>query len=61
MDGRSWSSSGPKGAWPPEEMAVFGGGGGAFRWTYAVLAVAAVLFLVAFLTKWFRELPAVRR
>ncbi|MFC8259108.1 hypothetical protein [Streptomyces sp. NPDC057291] len=42
-------------------MAVFGGGGGAFRWTYAVLAVAAVLFLVAFLTKWFRELPAVRR
>ncbi|MGW3686045.1 hypothetical protein [Streptomyces sp. NPDC005125] len=42
-------------------MAVFGGGGGAFRWTYPVLAVAAVLFLVAFLTKWFRELPAVRR
>ncbi|MET8641542.1 CDP-alcohol phosphatidyltransferase family protein [Streptomyces sp. NPDC004074] len=37
------------------------GGGGAFRWTYTVLAVAAALFLVAFLTKWFRELSAVRR
>jgi hypothetical protein len=37
------------------------GGGGAFRWAYTALAVAAALFLVAFLTKWFRELSAVRR
>ncbi|MFI5977205.1 CDP-alcohol phosphatidyltransferase family protein [Streptomyces sp. NPDC051452] len=37
------------------------GGGGLFRWVYTVLAVAAGLFLVAFLTKWFRELSAVRR
>ncbi|MER5878362.1 CDP-alcohol phosphatidyltransferase family protein [Streptomyces sp. NPDC060235] len=37
------------------------GGGSAFRWAYSLLAVAAVLFLAAFLTKWFRELSAVRR
>lgn len=37
------------------------GGGSVFRWAYTALAVAAVLFLAAFLTKWFRELSAVRR
>ncbi|TLQ47199.1 CDP-alcohol phosphatidyltransferase family protein [Streptomyces marianii] len=37
------------------------GGGGVFRWAYTGLAAAAVLFLVAFLVKWFRELSAVRR
>lgn len=36
-------------------------GGSDFRWAYAVLAAAAALFLVAFLTKWFRERSAVRR
>ncbi|MFD7609930.1 CDP-alcohol phosphatidyltransferase family protein [Streptomyces sp. NPDC059828] len=36
-------------------------GGGAFRWVYTGLAVAAALFLVAFLAKWFRELSAVLR
>ncbi|MFF3017932.1 CDP-alcohol phosphatidyltransferase family protein [Streptomyces sp. NPDC057939] len=37
------------------------GGGTLFRWAYAALGVVAVLFLLAFLTKWFRELSAVRR
>lgn len=37
------------------------GGGTAFRWAYSALAAAAALFLVAFLTKWFRELSALRR
>ncbi|MGW7312361.1 CDP-alcohol phosphatidyltransferase family protein [Streptomyces sp. NPDC054854] len=37
------------------------GGGALFRWAYAGLGVVAVLFLLAFLTKWFRELNAVRR
>lgn len=37
------------------------GGGDAFRWAYTALGAAATLFLVAFLTKWFRELSAVRR
>jgi phosphatidylglycerophosphate synthase len=34
------------------------GGGSAFRWAYTVLGAAAALFLLAFLTKWFRELSA---
>ncbi|WP_424211689.1 CDP-alcohol phosphatidyltransferase family protein [Streptomyces sp. BI20] len=37
------------------------GGGVLFRWTYLAFAVAAGLFLLAFLAKWFRELSAVRR
>ncbi|OON73481.1 CDP-alcohol phosphatidyltransferase family protein [Streptomyces tsukubensis] len=37
------------------------GGGAAFRWAYSALGVACVLFLVAFLMKWFRELNAVPR
>lgn len=37
------------------------GGGSWFRWTYTALGVASVLFLLAFLTKWFRELTAVPR
>ncbi|MFD5427622.1 CDP-alcohol phosphatidyltransferase family protein [Streptomyces sp. NPDC127084] len=37
------------------------GGGVAFRWAYTGLGVAAALFLVAFLAKWFRELSAVHR
>ncbi|MFJ7153624.1 CDP-alcohol phosphatidyltransferase family protein [Streptomyces sp. NPDC101118] len=37
------------------------GGGGLFRWAYAALGAVAVLFLVAFLAKWFRELSAVKR
>ncbi|MBT2444738.1 CDP-alcohol phosphatidyltransferase family protein [Streptomyces sp. ISL-36] len=37
------------------------GGGTVFRWAYTVLGAAAVLFLVAFLAKWFRELSEVRR
>ncbi|MBT2403961.1 MULTISPECIES: CDP-alcohol phosphatidyltransferase family protein [unclassified Streptomyces] len=37
------------------------GGGELFRWAYAGLGVVAVLFLLAFLTKWFRELSAVPR
>ncbi|WP_328535647.1 CDP-alcohol phosphatidyltransferase family protein [Streptomyces sp. NBC_00344] len=36
------------------------GAGAGFRWAYAALGVAGSLFLVAFLTKWFRELSAVR-
>ncbi|MFD3545755.1 CDP-alcohol phosphatidyltransferase family protein [Streptomyces sp. NPDC058655] len=37
------------------------GGGELFRWGYAVLGAAAVLFLLAFLAKWYRELSAVPR
>ncbi|GGT12697.1 CDP-alcohol phosphatidyltransferase family protein [Streptomyces purpureus] len=37
------------------------GGGSLFRWGYSALGIAAALFLVAFLTKWFRELNAVPR
>lgn len=37
------------------------GQGAGFRWAYTVLGAAAALFLAAFLTKWFRELSAVRR
>lgn len=37
------------------------GGGEWFRWAYTVLGAAAALFLVAFLTKWFRELSAAPR
>ncbi|MFG2328018.1 CDP-alcohol phosphatidyltransferase family protein [Streptomyces sp. NPDC048604] len=37
------------------------GGGGLFRWAYTALGAAAVLFLIAFLTKWARELNAARR
>ncbi|MCX3059935.1 CDP-alcohol phosphatidyltransferase family protein [Streptomyces beihaiensis] len=37
------------------------GGGTVFRWAYTALGAAAALFLAAFLTKWFRELSAVRR
>ncbi|OIJ66060.1 CDP-alcohol phosphatidyltransferase family protein [Streptomyces mangrovisoli] len=37
------------------------GAGSVFRWAYTALAVAAAVFLAAFLTKWFRELSAVRR
>lgn len=37
------------------------GAGGLFRWAYAAFGVVAVLFLAAFLTKWFRELSAVPR
>ncbi|WP_042801824.1 CDP-alcohol phosphatidyltransferase family protein [Streptomyces sp. C] len=37
------------------------GGGALFRWAYAGLGAVAALFLLAFLTKWFRELSAVRR
>ncbi|MGW7101312.1 CDP-alcohol phosphatidyltransferase family protein [Streptomyces sp. NPDC054838] len=37
------------------------GGGGLFRWAYAGLGAVAVLFLLAFLAKWFRELSAVPR
>lgn len=36
------------------------GAGSGFRWVYAALGAAGGLFLVAFLTKWFRELSAVR-
>lgn len=36
-------------------------GGGLFRWAYAGLGVVAGLFLLAFLTKWYRELSAVPR
>lgn len=36
------------------------GAPGAFRAGYAVLAVVHTLFLAAFLTKWFRELKALR-
>lgn len=37
------------------------GGGAWFRWAYSALGAAAGLFLVAFLTKWFRELSAAPR
>ncbi|MFD9301315.1 CDP-alcohol phosphatidyltransferase family protein [Streptomyces sp. NPDC060048] len=37
------------------------GGGQLFRWAYAAMGVVAALFLLAFLTKWFRELNAVPR
>ena len=37
------------------------GGGEWFRWAYTALGAAAALFLVAFLTKWFRELSAAPR
>ncbi|MER7464795.1 CDP-alcohol phosphatidyltransferase family protein [Streptomyces sp. NPDC097981] len=37
------------------------GGGALFRWAYAGLGAFAVLFLAAFLAKWFRELSAVPR
>ncbi|MEV8565070.1 CDP-alcohol phosphatidyltransferase family protein [Streptomyces sp. NPDC051322] len=37
------------------------GAGGGFRWAYTALGAAGALFLLAFLTKWFRELSAVRR
>lgn len=37
------------------------GGGELFRWAYAGLGAVAVLFLSAFLAKWFRELSAVPR
>ncbi|MET9321604.1 CDP-alcohol phosphatidyltransferase family protein [Streptomyces sp. NPDC003038] len=37
------------------------GGGELFRWAYAGFGAVAGLFLLAFLTKWFRELSAVRR
>ncbi|MER7764719.1 CDP-alcohol phosphatidyltransferase family protein [Streptomyces sp. NPDC097619] len=37
------------------------GGGELFRWAYTGFGVMAVLFLAAFLAKWFRELSAVRR
>ncbi|MFJ6720022.1 CDP-alcohol phosphatidyltransferase family protein [Streptomyces sp. NPDC091259] len=37
------------------------GGGELFRWAYAGLGAVAVLFLLAFLAKWFRELSAVPR
>ncbi|WP_030994695.1 CDP-alcohol phosphatidyltransferase family protein [Streptomyces sp. NRRL F-5630] len=40
---------------------LFLGAGSGFRWAYAALGLAAVLFLLAFLVKWFRELSAVRR
>ncbi|EDY43367.1 CDP-alcohol phosphatidyltransferase family protein [Streptomyces sp. SPB074] len=37
---------------------LFLGTGSGFRWAYAALGLAAVLFLLAFLVKWFRELAA---
>ncbi|CAM5586121.1 CDP-alcohol phosphatidyltransferase [Streptomyces avidinii] len=37
------------------------GGGGLFRWAYAVMGAVAALFLLAFLAKWYRELSAVPR
>ena len=37
------------------------GGGELFRWAYSVLGVASALFLLAFLTKWYRELSAAPR
>ncbi|MBT2451611.1 CDP-alcohol phosphatidyltransferase family protein [Streptomyces sp. ISL-43] len=37
------------------------GGGQLFRWAYAGMGVVATLFLLAFLTKWFRELNALPR
>ncbi|MCX4553705.1 CDP-alcohol phosphatidyltransferase family protein [Streptomyces sp. NBC_01387] len=37
------------------------GAGTGFRWAYTVLACFSVLFLAAFLMKWFRELNAVPR
>ncbi|GGT71938.1 MULTISPECIES: CDP-alcohol phosphatidyltransferase family protein [Streptomyces] len=37
------------------------GGGAVFRWAYTVLGAVAVVFLVAFLAKWFRELKPARR
>jgi phosphatidylglycerophosphate synthase len=37
------------------------GGQFLFRWAYLALALAAALYLPVFLTKWFRELNAVRR
>ncbi|MFE2377388.1 CDP-alcohol phosphatidyltransferase family protein [Streptomyces sp. NPDC059398] len=37
------------------------GAGPGFRWAYTALGAASALFLAAFLTKWFRELSAVRR
>ncbi|MEV0844465.1 CDP-alcohol phosphatidyltransferase family protein [Streptomyces sp. NPDC049954] len=37
------------------------GAGPGFRWAYTAFGAAAVLFLLAFLTKWFRELNAVQR
>ncbi|WP_418960262.1 CDP-alcohol phosphatidyltransferase family protein [Streptomyces tritici] len=37
------------------------GGGGLFRWAYSALGVASALFLLAFLTKWYRELNAAPR
>ncbi len=37
------------------------GGGSWFRWAYTALGAAAALFLLAFLTKWFRELSATPR
>lgn len=37
------------------------GGGVWFRWAYTALGAAAALFLLAFLTKWFRELSATPR
>ncbi|MEV8530904.1 CDP-alcohol phosphatidyltransferase family protein [Streptomyces sp. NPDC051211] len=37
------------------------GGGELFAYAYAGLGAVAALFLLAFLTKWFRELSAVRR
>ncbi|WP_328321182.1 CDP-alcohol phosphatidyltransferase family protein [Streptomyces sp. NBC_00388] len=37
------------------------GAGPGFRWAYTALGAVSALFLAAFLTKWFRELSAVRR
>ncbi|WP_329379055.1 CDP-alcohol phosphatidyltransferase family protein [Streptomyces sp. NBC_01351] len=37
------------------------GGGSLFAYAYAAFGAVAALFLAAFLTKWFRELSAVRR
>lgn len=37
------------------------GAGPGFRWAYTAFGAAAVLFLLAFLMKWFRELNAVPR
>ncbi|MFF2650223.1 CDP-alcohol phosphatidyltransferase family protein [Streptomyces sp. NPDC058045] len=37
------------------------GGGTVFRWAYTLLGAAAGCFLLAFLTKWFRELSATPR
>lgn len=36
------------------------GAGPGFRWAYTALGAAGAMFLVAFLTKWFRELNAVQ-